>query len=746
MSGPLSSGSSSSRSGDSSLLYSEWKTINVKDICELNSKSVLYKLRNNINGQGVVDSVVKSFVVGFNTTGTPQPMQEQQQQLSNRASQTFLQQQSYHPSFEYLQTDRDVQWVMEVICYGLSLPITTSDQHEGVRDCVKIYCEWMFAVLPASKTTDKLIPFPIRDDANRYFRLMIQHLFNVFVRRNANSSSNSNVEAVQQTNLASSHRNSVLNLNRDNNSSSKLSEGTSQQQSSHQEVNWSDVTSRQAVLCHRILRTLETICSDDTNQLDSESWENILTFLLAINDVLLSGPVDKEDIGTNLCERIVKSLFELWLISCHRSFPSPSFWKTFHELCLKIRHHRTPVIDHWSLVVHCVTQRLVQLSFWTSNVANASSSSTSSGIESNLGTSGSTSSSFPVLSLMNYDIVSQAWFRFLHILGNPVDLSCLDSMQHQKGDQVGGENFKRAMRGVSLVVNTFLGTVPVESVTASASVSSFTPTLTQASPSVPRRSSATSNSSSSTSTTKLSSASSTSKAHLPFLQTLAGRGSSSSSVQSSHHHKHESSQGPNSNNPPVISLPTASTAGSSSSSSFPSVASNMKLSPARPKVNSVLTSLGNWLFSASLLGTELFRPQTEPIKSGEDEVQLRVRGSTTVDYEAGQSEAVGVLCRLISSKRSDEDISPVYLARFYLVIQNGLNLSAKKPRVMMSILMNSTRLFQLDLNGVNILIPHFLQALEWFMVSNDSKTTLSVIANGYALSIFAFLKTILTLL
>lgn len=60
--------SESSRSGDSSsLLYTEHTTINVIELCEANSKSVLYKLRNNINGQGVVDSVVKSLVVSFNS-------------------------------------------------------------------------------------------------------------------------------------------------------------------------------------------------------------------------------------------------------------------------------------------------------------------------------------------------------------------------------------------------------------------------------------------------------------------------------------------------------------------------------------------------------------------------------------------------------------------------------------------------------------------------------------------------------
>lgn len=144
------------------MLYSEWSTVNATDIAEENRKSVLYKLRTTINGQGVVNAVVKSLGAHLNTASTVA---------------TNVPSNATNPGepLEFLQSDRDVQWVMEVICYGLSLPIQTTEQHEAVRDCVSIYCEWMMSMVP-SKSRGRCIPFPIRDDPNRYFRLMIQHL------------------------------------------------------------------------------------------------------------------------------------------------------------------------------------------------------------------------------------------------------------------------------------------------------------------------------------------------------------------------------------------------------------------------------------------------------------------------------------------------------------------------------------------------------------------------------------------
>lgn len=46
---------------------------------------------------------------------------------------------------------------------------------------------------------------------------------------------------------------------------------------------------------------------------------------------------------------------------------------------------------------------------------------------------------------------------------------------------------------------------------------------------------------------------------------------------------------------------------------------------------------------------------------------------TLENFESGQAEAIGALCRIFCAKRSGEEILPVYLARFYLALQYGLS-------------------------------------------------------------------------
>ena len=41
-------------------------------------------------------------------------------------------------------------------------------------------------------------------------------------------------------------------------------------------------------------------------------------------------------------------------------------------------------------------------------------------------------------------------------------------------------------------------------------------------------------------------------------------------------------------------------------------------------------------------------------------------------FEAGRAEAIGTLCRIFCFKKTGEEILPVYLARFYLAVQQGL--------------------------------------------------------------------------
>lgn len=53
-----------------------------------------------------------------------------------------------------------------------------------------------------------------------------------------------------------------------------------------------DLVNRQALLCHRVLRAIETMAKE-SSMLTRETWEVLLKFLLAANDSLLSPPTEK---------------------------------------------------------------------------------------------------------------------------------------------------------------------------------------------------------------------------------------------------------------------------------------------------------------------------------------------------------------------------------------------------------------------------------------------------------------------
>ena len=67
--------------------------------------------------------------------------------------------------------------------------------------------------------------------------------------------------------------------------------------------------------------------------MERETWDSLLSFLLAINDALLAPPAVKDDVGDQLCERVLGVLYEIWLIACVKSFPGPTLWKTFQVRC-----------------------------------------------------------------------------------------------------------------------------------------------------------------------------------------------------------------------------------------------------------------------------------------------------------------------------------------------------------------------------------------------------------------------------
>ncbi|XP_060667101.1 ral GTPase-activating protein subunit beta isoform X3 [Drosophila nasuta] len=774
-------------------MYSEWASLSTQisaNSCGAQCFSVLNKFPASA-GREVVISVVKQLGTNLGITQNAEP--------------------------SHLVKDEEVKWCMDVICFGLSLPL---QEHETIKDCVNVYCEWLTALHPQPRIS---VPKPICEDANLYARQIINHFHNLFVPRQGESS---------------------------------------------------DTIKRQAVLCHRVLRTLQQT-AQISQQMDRQTWDTLLLFLLAINEILLAPPTVKDDVGDQLCERVISVLFEVWLLACVRCFPSPSLWKTLQESCAMWRH-RVALVDQWNRVNLALTARLLEFSygpdFTQLKIADEDSQLIPAG--------------------MSNDCVAQTWYRFLRMIGNPTALCSPHlisksshfvqwALTHEKGAethqhpclQMLPQIFLNAIKGISSQVDAFLGVYQP----AANQQDNVVTNLLEIRHSLNEATSSTLQQfihSSSVSNISTQQAGQQQHPHphhhhhLPHLH-LHGAGSFlrdnfvSSSASSAlnaimgHHHQQQPQtqatavaaaqtqghlshghasptnvcHGPSTSTVPVgsvsaggshsagvvgcisftpaepmlmplanstsnsscvtptpplqrrlaksfsvapsitqqkglsktalISLtrssanaaaPTTPTSGppsSSSINSLPSIGTEVRttLSVARPKCNSILHLFGEWLFEAAHIGGDTWlqnrkrqaceaskRPSSMIMENRKGSISLSQPNSLndpsslpptlTIDkYESGRAEAIGTLCKIFCAKKTGEEILPVYLARFYMALQQCLKITESKEcdETLASILLHSADLFRLDLDGINVLLPGYIAALEIVLPDKDLK-------------------------
>ncbi|KMZ09060.1 ral GTPase-activating protein subunit beta isoform X3 [Drosophila simulans] len=784
-------------------MYSEWASLSAQitaNSCGAQCFSVLNKFPASA-GREVVVSVVKQLGTNLGITQNAEP--------------------------SHLVKDEEVKWCMDVICFGLSLPL---QEHETIKDCVNVYCEWLTALHPQPRIS---VPKPICEDANLYARQIINHFHNLFVPRQGESA---------------------------------------------------DTIKRQAVLCHRVLRTLQQT-AQISQLMDRQTWDTLLLFLLAINEILLAPPTVKDDVGDQLCERVLSVLFEVWLLACVRSFPSPSMWKTLQESCAMWRH-RVALVDQWNRVNLALTARLLEFSYGPAfpQLKNADEDG----------------QLIPIG--MSNDCVAQTWYRFLRMIGNPTALCSPHiisksshfvqwALTHEKGAETHQhpclqqlpQIFLNAMKGISSQVDAFLGVYqppPQQTDGVVTNLLEIRHSLNEAT--------------SSTLQQFIHSSSATNIAnqqnqpahhhhhlHYPHLH-LHGAGSflrdnfmsnSASSALNAimghhgghhgHHHQQQQQQlqisasptsslttggssavgstsaggshsagvvgsisfgatespgtgqasasatptpplqrrlaksfsvaptitqqkglsktsligltgggarnaissssttnagstgtgsGEGSAPAPAPTTPTSTSGPPSASSSInslplTSMGAGVELAVARPKCNSILHVFHEWLFEAAHIGGDTWRQNRkkqacEASKRPSSMIMEHRKGSIslsqpnslndpqslpptlTIDkYESGRAEAIGTLCKIFCAKKTGEEILPVYLARFYMALQQCLKITESREcdETLASILLHSSDLFRLDLDGINVLLPGFIAALEIVLPDKDLK-------------------------
>ncbi|TKS65283.1 Ral GTPase-activating protein subunit beta p170 [Collichthys lucidus] len=513
-----------------------------------------------------------------------------------------------------LQTDRQVKWTMEVLCYGLTLPL----DGDTVKLCVDVYTDWLMALVYQRDS----IPPPISREPNLYIQKILQHLDSLFMPR--------------------SDRLSPVYLS----------------------------------LCQQVLCAVQSLARE-SHVMNRDTWETLLHFLLRINHAMLVSPTSTGGVSEQLSVLSVVVLFEVWLLSCSRCFPSRSLWLKARQMLCSWR--REPVVtEQWSRVIAALTSRLLSVTFGPA---------------------------FPHFKVPAEDAVlipadlddqrvSHTWFRFLHLLGNPVDLSRQSPSTWDEASKVDNQLpkiFFRAMRAISTLVDAFLGASLDHGgpwcVMVDHGVSWWTMvchggpwwTMVDHGVAVTR---------------------SPFKDRLPSYGLSRPRSGSAPPTPGNIGLLSVPSAPPSTNSPPPHNRRLKPANVTKATSKAP-VVRQRAVYLSRCKVDSLLHLFGCWLFDAAL-------PPRCDVTVMSDR------------WAAGRAEACGTLCRMFTCKKTAEDILPAYLSRFYLVLLQVLQvLEETRPPVLASILLNSTCLFSCDLRGVNLLLPTFTSAVENVLLDRD---------------------------
>eukprot|EP00842_Homolaphlyctis_polyrhiza_P006533 jgi/Hompol1/6881/HPOL_000570-RA len=114
--------------------------------------------------------------------------------------------------------------------------------------------------------------------------------------------------------------------------------------------------------------------------------------------------------------------------------------------------------------------------------------------------------------------------------------------------------------------------------------------------------------------------------------------------------------------------------------------------------NTILHMFGEWLFNAATMSQQ--------------------------GYEEGRAEALGSLCRIFSKFQRASKFLRVYLERFYSAMMQGLRADILS---LTSIIMNSSDLFAMELEGARILVPSAIMSLYRVLPLVDATKTIDVL-------------------
>ncbi|CAH8438174.1 unnamed protein product [Dicrocoelium dendriticum] len=397
-----------------------------------------------------------------------------------------------------LDTHDEVLWAIPIITYGLTVPI---EHQDIIKHCAHIYCFWLRNLIPESRggtsgtLTGGFYPRTLRRDPMSYLDRLLFSLCYFFLPHSPEP-------------LANHHKWFIHSLGQSLPESQKTHftepVGQSEIQSNTDHGIPSSWFLTHLEVTRLIVQTIHIILSSAT-KLPPTVWDSLLQFCLHISHSTLSPPLpvpswrtrqnyiavthvssttasagqlelggsvtgadtqmDVLSVAESAADCVAELLAAAWIQACAHCFPRPQMWIALKE-CAKVWRHHAAFVSHWSRVVSVLTGRLLLDLHCPSMMATDTETPSLS------------ADFFLTHTLpreMSAESVREAWYRFLYLIGNPVDFCDPQTLvtpifercrKTAWADRVSMAPiympyvYHIALRGLSAVVDGFLGMQP----------------------------------------------------------------------------------------------------------------------------------------------------------------------------------------------------------------------------------------------------------------------------------------------
>ncbi|KAG0082686.1 hypothetical protein BGZ93_002318, partial [Podila epicladia] len=309
-----------------------------------------------------------------------------------------------------------MKWAMEVLGQGFALPL---EELSIAQETTQLYSQWLFE--------PQLRPLAFREaagtaDEQVLYQTMFHHYSLLFQVRPT-------VPQPRPTGGTPSsvhhHSNHHSHHNHHNNHNNALHTPTPQ-------VPIGVLIQRHIELCKKVLTVLTMAGRQLGNTFSEQTWEVLLKVILGITDSLLREQhttpskvliPEHNKMSDDLCEHLLRVLFELWLRSNIRQV---HMWDILKK-CFNGWTHRIPVLHQWAASSLGLCQRVVRLLYGPgqgTDVVNLAVGGYNIGLD------------------LQADFVLYAWHRVIYLLRSPSKLS--------------PTNCLAAVNGIGRMVETFL--------------------------------------------------------------------------------------------------------------------------------------------------------------------------------------------------------------------------------------------------------------------------------------------------